>query len=217
MDQFLQKIFRAEVGLQCRAIVAANAELARSTTDDEAWIALQNLLVASANASKLMWGSGGRAAAERIDLRSSLGVGSTSPLEDPDLRNDFEHCDERLAQHFADSTEWVRAYSGRNIGQNRATPMNQAGESREFHHFNPVTGVVTFWEHAASIPDLLGEAVKILTVLNPEESFGGVAYKPPRPENVGSEGNVVKMDLHVRVPSKASVVKNQDPPPVESG
>jgi hypothetical protein len=179
MDSFVRKIFRQEVELQCRAALSASNDLAAADTKTKVWIALQSLLVASANISKFLWGSQGKAAGERADLRSSLGVGDTSPLRDPDLRNDFEHCDSRLVGHFKDNSNSVRIYSGRNVSRSRATPVSPQGERREFQHFDPVTGIVTFWEHSSSVPDLVAEAVRILSAVYPEESFQHAMYRPP--------------------------------------
>lgn len=111
------RIFQAEVELQCKLIVTAahhlNAAIGSGNTD-EIWKQLQIILIASANLSKMFWGSCGRRESERAPLRDSLQVDDGSPLRDPDLRNDFEHFDERLETWYADSEH--RNYVGRNIG-----------------------------------------------------------------------------------------------------
>lgn len=58
-------------------------------TATDVWFALQGLLVAAANISKMLWGSGGEKAQERVALRSHLAVQDGSVLESPSLRNDL--------------------------------------------------------------------------------------------------------------------------------
>jgi len=98
METFVLRILQGQVELQCKAVVSAAAELddalqLQHPDIDGVFIALQGILVAAANLSKLLWGSAGRKAVERTRLRDSLGVPDDSPLKDPELRNDFEHFD----------------------------------------------------------------------------------------------------------------------------
>lgn len=127
---------------------------------DGTFIALQNFLVASANLSKLFWGSGGRKEAERAPLRDSLEVAIDSPLRDPDLRNDFEHFDQRVEQWFERSEH--RNYLGRLIGPYSAVAGMVAGD--RFQHFDPQTTEATFWDHSVKLQDLLAEIQRILPV-----------------------------------------------------
>lgn len=204
VDEFTISIFEREVVLQLKALLSANEALSSATTDDQVWIALQNLLVAAANASKLLWGSGGRAATEREPLRSRLRVDDTSPLRDPDLRNDFEHCDERLKKQLEDP-DWVTIYVGRNIGQGHAIPG--VGGSREFQHFDPTTGRVSFWEHACLVPDLVAEAGRVMGTVDSSKDPAGAIYRSPRlyeatlDDNAqGGSPTTVHASLRVRLP-----------------
>ncbi len=52
------------------------------------------MLNARANISKALWGSGGRLASERAELRASIDVSDDSPLRYVGMRNKFEHFDE---------------------------------------------------------------------------------------------------------------------------
>jgi hypothetical protein len=173
MDTFLLRIFQHEVELQCKFIVTAALELkAALVTEntDEIWKQLQIILVASANLSKMFWGSSGRKDAERAPLRESLQVADDSPLRDPDLRNDFEHFDERLEEWFAKSEH--RNYVGRMIGQ----PGGIVGidPAERFQQFDPTTATVAFWDHAVSLNDVVAEAQRILPLARAE------ARKPRR-------------------------------------
>jgi hypothetical protein len=192
MDGFTLRLFRDEVELQCRFVVMAYerlqqahdtlAEKAEANRDRwrevgrgfvqefnvEAWFALQNLLVSAANISKLLWGSKGKKAGERQDLRDLLGVEDTSPLHSPDLRNDFEHFDERLTAYFVNESR--KAYSGRNIGRRDQWDDFVVPGTKHFGHYDPTTREVTFWENAVSLPEVVAEARRILAKI---EDRGG--------------------------------------------
>jgi hypothetical protein len=101
----------------------------------------------------LLWGSGGNKEAEREDLRASLGISDTSALRDPDLRNDFEHFDSRLEDWLTESQG--DSFVGRNVGP--VTMFPGLDPSKRFHHFDPETGIVTFWQHSVSLPAILAE------------------------------------------------------------
>jgi hypothetical protein len=162
MDKMLSQLFLYEARLQCKAVLAAETALAGAQTVDDCWIALQNLLVAAANLSKLLWGVNSKAAAQRAVLRASIGVTNASPLHDRNLRNDFEHFDERLEAWFKQSTIYV----GRNIGP--ANMISTGQPSQRFGNFDPATGAVTFWAHTASVPVLVAEVKIILARIEAE-------------------------------------------------
>lgn len=68
---------------------------------DRFWFSMQSIIVASANVSKALWGSGRaqkKIVAQRAPLRESLGIEDGSPFELRDLRNHLEHFDERLEE-----------------------------------------------------------------------------------------------------------------------
>src|SRR5437867_12392025 len=106
----LEWLFKMEVRLQCKVLLTAADDLAAATDrlrkpsdmsdvigrSDDVWIALQQLLVAAANISKLLWGSKGKKEETHAGLRADLRIANTSPLRDVDLRNDWEHVDERI-------------------------------------------------------------------------------------------------------------------------
>ena len=117
METFLLRIFQSEIAFQCKVVISSALELQAALvtrSSDEIWKQLQAILIASASLSKMLWGSGGGKEAERVPLRESLQVADDSPIRDVDLRNDFEHFDERLERWFAESASHV--YMGRNIG-----------------------------------------------------------------------------------------------------
>jgi hypothetical protein len=167
VETFVLRILQSQIELQCKAVAGGTAELDRALSIrdvDRIFVALQSILVAAANLSKLLWGSGGRKEAERNRLRESLGVADNSPLRDPDLRNDFEHFDERVERWFESSTH--RNYLGRFVGPYNAVAGFDTGD--RFQHFDPESGVVTFWDHSVYLKDVLAEVKRIVALAQAE-------------------------------------------------
>jgi hypothetical protein len=139
---------------------------AASDAAEDIWMALQQMLVAAANASKLLWGSRGKKTAARAALRQAIGVSDSNPLEDPDLRNDWEHIDERIDTWAADDSN--RVFLGRLIGNPQKvlgqilTDGQPAPPQSNFRSYDPDTGIVSFWEHSVSVPNIVREARAML-------------------------------------------------------
>ena len=167
MDTFVLRILQHEVRFQCIAVLDAGTRLQQALPShdiDAVFLALQGVLVASANLSKLLWGSGGRRDAERSRLREGLQVADDSPLRDPDLRNDFEHFDERVERWFETSTN--RNYVGRFIGPYSGIVGPATGD--RFQHFDPTTGEATFWDHSVNVVNIFKEVKRILPLAQAE-------------------------------------------------
>ena len=164
MDEHALRIFRLEVEGQCSYILladeAAHTALTASTGPPDSnavWMHLQTIVVSAANLSKIFWGSGGRSEEERRPLRDLLKVRDDSPLRDPDLRNDFEHFDQRL-DHWLE-----RPYRGGFVGRNLSfEDVHFLRPEERFHHYDIGTGEVSFWDHAVSVPAITEEAAGIL-------------------------------------------------------
>ncbi len=169
MDARLREKFEWEVEFQCRCIVRAYDHLQAASNKEaprdvvEIWYALQNLLVAAANVQKLAWGEAGKRAAQRTDLRTSLGIADNSALHNPDLRNDFEHFGERLDEWYATAPE--KQYSTRGVFSafNPFDDPTYAG----FGHYDRILGVITFdqKQHSLSVRPIVAEARRILAVI----------------------------------------------------
>jgi len=169
VDTFLLRVFQRQVELQCRAIIAAATELQRALVaarhdPDEmvnVWIAVQNLLNATANVSKACWGQRGRRKRVRKDLRDSLGIAEPSPLRDPDIRNHFEHYDERL-------DEWWRTSPRHNhMDMSVASPLSSVrglDAQDMFRVIDPVTMEVVFWGQTFALRPIVYEAERILPI-----------------------------------------------------
>jgi hypothetical protein len=82
---------------------------------DRIWYSVQSLLVAAGNVSKLLWPSQSTARQRGEELRSSLRVPDSSPLEPRTFRNHFEHFDERLE-------EWATSSDRKNFADSNVGP-----------------------------------------------------------------------------------------------
>lgn len=117
MDPSVPRVYQMEVQRQCvYALIAWQEVEVRLNTPlqgfngngtDRFWTAMQTFLGACATISKLCWPSCTKWKGEspedvrfRIErgqeLRQSLGLTESSPLKDKEVRNSFEHIDERL-------------------------------------------------------------------------------------------------------------------------
>ena len=163
MDNQLLQIFQHQVGLQCKFMLRAANEVnnSRQKNDVEGiFYGLQNILSASANISKALWGQGGKAKriAERKLLRNSLQVSDDSPLRPTDMRNHFEHFDDRLERWWQTSTH--KNYADMNLGPRNA--IHGLAISDSFRNFDPQSNVLFFGDDEINIQALIDEAQAIL-------------------------------------------------------
>lgn len=128
------------------------------------WFALQTILTAAANISKLLWGKDDDSARERQALRESLNVDDTSCLKPRRVRNMFEHIDEYIIEWYE---KQGGSYVGRNIGSGAVHPPGQTPHQRQFGNYDPDTGIVTFWTRPVSIPEIIAEAARIGAIADP--------------------------------------------------
>ena len=145
MDLFLIRVFQRQVADQCRIGLYGAALLSdglqNAVDQDTIWIGMQTLLTGAGNVSKALWGSGGKLEAERQPLRESLGVSDTSPLRDVNMRNNFEHYDERLDRWWNESSR--HNHFDRYIG-----PLDAIGaidDLDRFRQYDPATKEMAFW------------------------------------------------------------------------
>lgn len=162
-DEFLLRLFQREVQAQCQYIDYAASDLLRTHTDEtlpgevatpRVWFSVQAILVASATLSKLFWGSKGRRADQRKQLRDSLGIDDGSCLKSLAMRDDLEHVDERIECWFE---------------EHRENPTLAAYEEA-FGIYIAETGAVTFWNQSVVLNDLIFEARRILPIAKRESA-----------------------------------------------
>ena len=123
-----------------------------------AWYALQNLLTATANISKVLWGSGGCKADERAALRASLELSDSSPLRDVSLRNHFEHFDERLMAWWLESER----HNFVDVGIGTASGISGIDDRDMFRNYEPTTGEIVFWGQRYNVRVIVEEVHALL-------------------------------------------------------
>jgi|SRR5215469_372290 len=168
METFHLRVFQGHVLDQCRFLLAAaneiNAGLASRNTDQILY-AIQNLLNAAANISKMLWGQKGKLASQRARLRDSIGIADDSPLRNVTMRNDFEHMDERIDKWWAESK--AHNHADRIIGPKDSTIVG-IEPTDMFRMFDPQTTDVIFWGEEFNIRALVTEVQRILPLLQAE-------------------------------------------------
>ena len=104
-------LFGQELARQARYVAGADRELRAALAAGDAdgtWYAVQCLLVAAANMSKILWPPAPEAEFGSR-LRAWVGVDDTSPLRSRVLRNSFEHFGRELARWIREHREDVLA------------------------------------------------------------------------------------------------------------
>ena len=129
----------------------------------EAFFALQNLLVSTANIAKALWWQGGRMAEDRKPLRDSIGVSDNSPLRCLDMRNNFEHFDERLDRWHARARHvYVDSYIG------DPNLMGCFDKEDVFRSYDPAKKALMFWGQEFNVQDITDEVSRILARVTTE-------------------------------------------------
>jgi len=154
MNARLLELFLIETDLQCDfALMAWNdaEEGVKGGNNDRVWYSLQAFLIAAANVSKLLWPPASSSTAQRCRLRDALNIEESSPLRSRDLRNCFEHFEERLET-------WARAHShapfvDRNIfvGGGRGIAPQDGG----LRNLEVVSWTVTFRDERYCLPPIV--------------------------------------------------------------
>lgn len=156
-----QVLFQSEAALSAsHAFIVALEEIDGKDVDTvvtgDVWVAIQNLLSASGNISKALWGSGGRHAEARRTLRESLKVADDSPLREVVLRNHLEHYDERIDRWWETSKQ--HHYLDMAVLDLDTVYIEDADA---FRVLDPDTLQVIFWGERFDLPGLI-EAVSEL-------------------------------------------------------
>ena len=170
METMLLRLYQNQVLLQCEFVLTAanevNVGLAQQDTNSIHYIfyGIQNLLNAAANISKALWGAKGKMSLERKELRDSIGVTDASPLHEVDMRNNFEHFDERLDRWWKDSPR--HNYVDLNIMPRSA--IAGVDNNDVFRVFDPKTTDLIFWSEQFNIQAIVNEIQQILPKLKIE-------------------------------------------------
>jgi hypothetical protein len=89
----------SEIALQAKLAKMAGKNLSDASSSVECWAAIQSILSASANISRILWPAS-RRKARGVYLRKLLRVEENHFLADRCIRNSFEHYDERIEDWF---------------------------------------------------------------------------------------------------------------------
>jgi len=186
MDWFLEKVFLTEIEDQCNMAITAFNYLKNNIFTGNAyltWGLVVIILTSSANISKFFWPGSSRPKKSGVtqeevddrasDLKNRLDIDDESPLHNRDLRDDFEHYDERL-QVWAKNSEnhiLIRRF----IGPKGSIGFNNMDQNANMGRLDPTTFTVTFWNDAFEIPIIIQEMKNILktieNITNEKSSF----------------------------------------------
>lgn len=127
-------------------------------SQDRVWLAIDGILIAAANISRLLWGQAGGKTAERAALRNDLGIHTSSYFRMPTVRNHFEHMDERIESWFK-----------RSAGLDSVTTaigwvIPDLDRKAYFRNYDTATDVVSFWGDTIEIRRLVDEAHPLLAL-----------------------------------------------------
>ncbi|WP_312498307.1 hypothetical protein [Bacillus luti] len=164
MEKMVLKIFQKEIHRQCEfALTSAmyindtikNLDDVNAT--NQLWYFTQNFLIATANVSKILWGSKDKISLSRLPLRKSLNVKDDSMIRSRALRNDFEHFDERVETWSTESTR--KNFVDSNVGS--AGMIIGVDQDDYFRNFDPDKMVVTFKGKIYEFQPIVDELVEL--------------------------------------------------------
>jgi hypothetical protein len=151
----LLAVFLMEARAQAGYAVVAADDFKKCLADRDVrrfWFNVQAFLVAAANVSKLL-----KNPTYGPPLELELGVALTSPVHERDLRNAFEHFDERLAT-------WASQSKTLNLIDSSIMPPNviQGIDADAYlRNFDPATETFTFRGVSLVLPPLVVELRRI--------------------------------------------------------
>ena len=151
---FAKHVFLGEIENQSR--FAARAAERLVTCEDhfdpiEIWGAIQSILIAAGNVSKILWPPRKKSAPRGAMLRELLDVDDSNPLSERNFRNHFEHYDERIEDWLASKNSAI--YVDSNIGP----PTGFLRQFPENLHrgYDPSTQILTFRGESMSLESIL--------------------------------------------------------------
>jgi hypothetical protein len=179
MDPMLRRIYQGHVAYCCRAVLFGWDDIQyglRNPVDrdayDRLWYGVQNLIVGAGNISKALWGTGrteserNERCARREPLRDSLSVTDSSPFRQLNLRNDYEHLDERIEEWWDRSPNHI--FVDFLVGPRGTIGGDALHENDTLRWLDPTTGDVIFWGNELNIPAVVAEAQRILSIATSE-------------------------------------------------
>ncbi len=159
------RVFLSEIEQQCDFALQADGRLTASLLPDASdtpWLHLRTIVIAAANVSKLLWNSREKIPGRCRTLRDISEVDDGSPLSSRELRNIFEHYDERIEKWAAKSKRLNIAQDC--IGSPRV--MFRGLDECDYHRiYDPTTGTFWFWGTEYPLRPIIDELRKIKEAL----------------------------------------------------
>ena len=158
MNALKETVFICEIVQQAKVAGWAAKHLPKSTDDFdslEVWCSIQLILVAAGNVSKILW-PGKKYSSRGKALRQLLNVNDESPLSNRNLRNHFEHYDERIEKWFKKTSS--SGYTDLVISPFKPIFGNHAVEHRVY---NPLTQTLKFRGESLDLKVLLNSLEEI--------------------------------------------------------
>jgi hypothetical protein len=189
MDLMLLRIFQRQVADQCRFTLAGvpliNQVLqGEGANQDQLWIGCQMFVVGSGNASKALWGEGRnreKISEARQPLRESLDVDDASPLYSLELRNHFEHYDERIDRWWNNSPNHIHV--DRIIGPPELiSGVEDTDRFRVLDPTGPDGPRIIFWGQTFDLQPIASECERVQAIAETE------AAKPHWEPNTSGSG-----------------------------
>ena len=182
MHEFLLGVYKRQVIIQSHLVITAYRELGttifvgdplsagtmgpllprKDIGIEHVFYCVQNMLNGAANMSKAFWGSGGKRATERNPLRDFFAVTDTSPLREVNMRNNFEHFDDRVDEWFQ-STK-TRHFIDMNFGPFHKM-MTGIDANDFFHNYDPENHDLYFWGETFNLNRLFAEVERVRRVV----------------------------------------------------
>lgn len=174
-EAFIRAILKSELHFLCVQAIYARTALEEALKHRGrpvgVWLVAQGILVIGANASKLLWGKG--AARARKALRAEAGVHDDSPLRSKDIRNAFEHIDERIVG-------WARKEGKHYVERHVIWDGERSPAGSQFGTFDSKTWTIDFLdEEPISLRAVLDELDRIGPRIHPLNPTGPYVQTDP--------------------------------------
>jgi hypothetical protein len=151
---FAKHVFLGEIEYQSQ-FAARAAEHLQTCADNfdpiEIWSAVQSILIAAGNVSKILWPPRSRSAPRGAMLRALLDIDENNAISDRNFRNHFEHYDERIEDWLSSthSAVYVDQIIGPPPGLLRDFPQNA------HRGYDPSTQTLSFRGESMNLESIL--------------------------------------------------------------
>ena len=174
MEQSLLRVFQRQIKLQCEFIQISEGKLYEALKSRQSseciklvFLEIQNILTATANISKCLWGSGKRKdkiSLRRVELQKSLVIDKNSSLYDVEMRNHFDHFDDRIDTWWKNS----ECHNSADLLIGSSDMIRGIAPNDEFRGFDPNTGELRFNGKKFNLYKVLKEVGRIYPIVQNE-------------------------------------------------